>query len=181
HFNTEELQLLADTGTGVCHCPTSNMSLASGIARIPEMIELDIPVGLGVDGCAANYGMSLLEEIRTAYLMHRLNSPDSGITGYEILKLATMGGARVLGREQEIGSVEVGKCADVVLLNTNRLDLVGAFYDPMSILGTVGVNGHMDYTVINGKITVRDGRVVNIDQDELIDDANQEVRKFLQL
>ncbi|MDD4541863.1 MAG: 8-oxoguanine deaminase [Eubacteriales bacterium] len=181
HFNTEELQVLAATGTGVCHCPTSNLSLASGVARIPEMMELDIPVGLGVDGCAANNGMSLLEEIRVGYLMHRLNSPDNGVTGYDMLKLATIGGARVLGREEEIGSLEVGKCADIILLNVNRPDLVGAYYDPMSILGTVGIKGYVDYTIINGKVTVRDGRVVNLDEDKLIADANQEIREFLQI
>ncbi|NLW53753.1 MAG: 8-oxoguanine deaminase [Clostridiaceae bacterium] len=181
HFNSEELQLLADTGTGVCHCPTSNLSLSSGVARIPEMMALDIPVGLGVDGCAANNGMSLLEEIRTGYLMHRLNSPDNGVKGYDMLKLATMGGARVLGREQEIGSVEVGKCADIILLSVNRLDLVGAFYDPMSILATVGIKGYVDYTIINGEITVRDGKLVNLDEENLIAEANQEVREFLQI
>lgn len=180
HFNTEELQVLADTGTGVCHCPTSNLSLSSGVARIPEMMELDIPVGLGVDGCAANNGMSILEEIRSGYLMHRLNTPDNGVSGYDMLKLATMGGARVLGREKEIGSIELGKCADLILLTVNSLDLVGAYYDPMSILGTVGIKNHVDYTVVNGKVTVRDGKVVDMDEDKLIADANQEVIRFLE-
>ena len=97
------------------------------------MMELDIPVGLGVDGCAANNGMSILEEIRSGYLMHRLNTPDNGVSGYDMLKLATMGGARVRGREKEIGSIELGKCADLILLTVNSLDMVGAYYDPMSI------------------------------------------------
>ncbi|HHU04208.1 MAG TPA: amidohydrolase family protein, partial [Fastidiosipila sp.] len=134
----------------------------------------------GVDGCAANNGMSILEEIRSGYLMHRLNTPDNGVSGYDMLKLATMGGARVLGREKEIGSIELGKCADLILLTVNSLDLVGAYYDPMSILGTVGIKNHVDYTVVNGKVTVRDGKVVDMDEDKLIADANQEVIRFLE-
>lgn len=181
HFNTEELKVLAETGTGVCHCPTSNMNLSSGVARVAEMIELDIPVGLGVDGAASNNGTNLLEEIRVGYLMHRLSSPGNDVSGYEMLKLATIGGARVLGREREIGSIELGKCADILLLNINRLDLVGAYYDPKSILSTVGLKGYLDYTIINGKVTVRDSNISNYDEGKLIADANQKVRSFLHM
>ncbi len=180
HFNSEELKVLAETGTGVAHCPTSNMNLSSGVARVPEMLELGIPVGLGVDGAASNNGTNLLEEIRVGYLLHRLNSADNDVTAYQMLKLATIGGARVLGREKEIGSIEVGKCADILLMNVNRLDLVGAYYDPKSILATVGLKGYMDYTIINGKVTVREGELVGIEEKQLIADANKEVVRFLQ-
>ena len=180
HFNSEELKVLAETGTGVAHCPTSNMNLSSGVARVPEMLELGIPVGLGVDGAASNNGTNLLEEIRVGYLLHRLNSADNDVTGYQMLKLATIGGARVLGREKENGSIEVGKCADILLMNVNRLDLVGAYYDPKSILATVGLKGYMDYTIINGKVTVREGELVGIEEKQLIADANKEVVRFLQ-
>ena len=132
HFNTEELQLLASTGTGVCHCPISNMKLSSGIARIPEMLEMGIPVGLGVDGSASNDGSNLLEELRVAYLLHRLNSSDKAPSGYDVLKIATMGSARLLGRDKEIGSLEEGKCADLFLVRADRLELVGALFDPKS-------------------------------------------------
>ncbi|MDD4541624.1 MAG: 8-oxoguanine deaminase [Eubacteriales bacterium] len=179
HFNTDELKVLADTGTGVSHCPTSNMNLSSGVARIPEMIELDVPVGLGVDGAASNNGTNLLEEIRVGYLLHRLNSPDNDVTGYQMLKLATIGGARVLGREKEIGSIEVGKCADILLMNVSRLDLVGTYYDAQNILSTVGLKGYFDYTIINGKVTVREGKVVNLDEEKLISDANHQIVKLL--
>lgn len=179
HFNDEELKLLAETKTGVCHCPVSNMKLSSGIARIPEMLEMGIPVGLGVDGSASNDGSNLLEELRVAYLLHRLNSSDKAPSGYDLLKAATMGGARLLGREKEIGSLEVGKCADLFLLDSNRLELVGACYDPKSVLCTVGVKGPVDCTVINGRVTVRDGRIVGIDEEALVHEAETEVRRYL--
>ena len=179
HFNTEELHYLAETGTGVCHCPVSNMKLSSGIARIPEMLEFGVPVGLGVDGSASNDGSNLLEEIRVAFLLHRLNSSKKAPTGYDILKIATMGSARLIGREKEIGSIEAGKCADFFLIRKDRLELVGACYDPKSVLGTVGVKGAVDLTVVNGKITVRDGRLLNIDEEKLAADANREVARYL--
>ncbi len=179
HFNTDELKILAETGTGVCHCPISNMKLSSGIARIPEMLEMGIPVGLGVDGSASNDGSNLLEELRVAFLLHRLNSSEKAPTGYDILKIATMGSARLLGRENEIGSLEVGKCADLFMIKADRLELVGACYDPKSVLGTVGVKGAVDYTVVNGKVTVRDGKIAGIDEDEIINRSNAELKRYL--
>lgn len=179
HFNGEELHLLADTQTGVCHCPISNMKLSSGIARIPEMLELGVPVGLGVDGSASNDGSNLLEEIRVAYLLHRLNSSDKAPSGYDILKMATIGSARLLGREKEIGSIEIGKCADFFLVNSNRLELVGACMDPCSVLATVGLKGAVDYTVVNGKVTVEHGHLINIDEERLVHNAQAEISRYL--
>ena len=179
HFNDEELKLLADTGTGVCHCPISNMKLSSGVARIPEMLELGVPVGLGVDGSASNDGNSLLEEIRCSFLMHRLHSGYDAQTGYDLLKMATMGSARILGREKEIGSIEVGKCADFFLVDSNRIELTGACYDPKSVFGTVGFRMPVDYTVINGELTVDGGRLTGIDEARLVEDADKELKRYL--
>ncbi len=179
HFNDEELKLLAETGTGVCHCPISNMKLSSGIARIPEMLEMGIPVGLGVDGSASNDGSDMLEELRVGFLLHRLNSSRKAPTGYDFLKMATMGSARLLGRDAEIGSVETGKCADFFLVDSDRFELVGACYDPKSMLGTVGLRGAVDYTVINGKVTVDHGRITGIDEEKIIADSNEELLRYL--
>ena len=136
HFNDEELKLLADTGTGVAHCPVSNMKLASGVCRVPEMLELGVPVGLAVDGSASNDGSNLMAEIRTAYLLHRLHSSEKAPTGYDLLKMATKGSAAVLGRT-DIGSLEAGKAADLFLLDVDLLELAGAKKDPACLLGTV--------------------------------------------
>ena len=151
HFNDDELKALADTGTGVAHCPISNMKLASGVARIPEMLALGVPVGLAVDGSASNDGSSLLEEIRVGYLLHRLTWAEKAPTGYDMLKLATAGSARLLGRT-DIGSLEPGKRADLFLVDSRRPEFIGAALDPASLPGTVGIKGGADYTIVNGQV-----------------------------
>ena len=178
HFTDDELQLLAQTGTGVCHCPISNMKLSSGIARVSEMLALGVPIGLGVDGSASNDGSNLLEEMRVCYLLHRLNDGDAAPSGYDILKLATIGGARLLGMDQEVGSLEVGKCADFFLLRKDRLELTGATADPCAMLATVGYHRAVDYTVVNGEITVENGRLSRIDEARLRRDAEKELHRY---
>ena len=179
HFNDEELKQLAKTQTGVCHCPVSNMKLSSGVARIPEMLELGVPVGLGVDGSASNDGSNLLEEIRVSFLLHRLHSGAKAPTGYDLLKMATLGSAKLLGREKDIGSLEVGKCADLFLVNTNRLELTGACYDPKSMLGTVGLKSPVDYTIVNGEVVVQNGRLCRVDEEAVGQQARLELSHFL--
>ncbi len=163
HFNDEELKLLAETGTGVAHCPVSNMKLSSGIARVPEMLRLGVHVGLAVDGSASQDGSDLLEEIRICYLLHRLNSSFAAPSGYDVLKLATRGSASLLGRT-DIGSLEVGKCADLFLVDSRRLELVGATYDPKSVFGTVGLRAPVDYVVVQGRVTVDQQHLTGIDE-----------------
>ncbi len=178
HFNDEELRVLAETGTGVAHCPISNMKLSSGIARVPEMLELDVPVGLAVDGSASNDGSNLLEELRVCYLLHRLTGGAAAPSGYDVLKMATRGSARLLGRE-DIGSIEVGKAADFFLLDLSRFELAGAQFDPASLLCTVGVKGAVDYTIVNGRVAVREGRLCGIDEHVEAERANKVVQKYL--
>ncbi|MDD3363316.1 MAG: 8-oxoguanine deaminase [Hespellia sp.] len=179
HFNEDELALLAKTGTGVAHCPISNMKLSSGIAKIPEMLRLDVPVGLAVDGSASNDGSNLLEEIRVAYLLHRLNSSSDAPTGYDILKLATRGSARILGRD-DIGYLAPGMGADFFMIDMNRISLIGTQFDPKSLLGTVGFKGNVDYTVINGKVVVKDGHLCTLDEGSIVSKANQIVSHYLE-
>ena len=178
HFNDEELRELARTGTGVAHCPISNMKLASGVARVPEMLALGVPVGLAVDGSASNDGSSLMEELRVAYLLHRLNSSAKAPSGHQVLNMATRGSARLLGRE-DIGSLEAGKCADLFLVDARRLELVGGEYSPADVLATVGLRGPVDYTVVHGKIVVREGRLVTIDEEKIAAEARAACRAYL--
>ncbi len=178
HFNDEELRELARTGTGVAHCPISNMKLASGVARIPDMLELGVPVGLAVDGSASNDGSSLMEELRVAYLLHRLHSSAKAPSGYQVLKMATRGSARLLGRD-DIGQLTAGKRADFFLVDSRRLELVGGEYSPADVLATVGLRGPVDYTVVNGKITVKDGHLVTIDEDRIAAEAREVCRSYL--
>lgn len=178
HFNEAELKRLAETGTGIAHCPVSNMKLSSGIARVPEMLSLGVPVGLAVDGSASNDGSNLLEEIRVSYLLHRLNSSSMAPTGYDILKIATRGGAKILGRE-ELGYLAEGMAADFFGINMDRLELVGGQFDPKSLLGCIGVKGAVDYTVVAGKVVVEKGKLVTIDEEETVFNANKTAEAFL--
>ena len=178
HFNDEELKLLADTQTGVCHCPISNMKLASGICRVPEMLELGVPLGMGVDGSASNDGSNMLEELRVSYLLHRLKYSAKAPTGYDLLKVATAGGAKLLGRD-DIGYLAPGMAADFFLLNLDQIPLIATQFDPKNLLGTVGFKGNVDYTVINGRIVVERGELVTVDEQSVVRQANALVRQYL--
>lgn len=179
HFNDAELRLLADTGTGIAHCPVSNMKLASGVCRVPEMLELGVPLGLAVDGSASNDGSNLLAEIRAAYLLHRLHYSAKAPTGYELLKMATMGSARLLCRQDAIGSLEVGKAADLFLLNVDILELAGAREDPACLLGTVGYARPAELVMVNGRVVVEQGRVLGMDEEATRRRAEQLVKELL--
>ena len=180
HFNDEELRLLADTGTGVAHCPISNMKLASGIARVPDMLRLGVPVGLAVDGSASNDGSCLMEEMRAAYLLHRLNSSKSAPSGYDVLKMATRGSARLLGRD-DIGQIAPGKCCDLFLVDAGRMELTGTLADPKSVLATVGLRGAVDYTVVQGRVVVERGRLAAADEERLAVEANEKWKAYLNM
>ena len=178
HFNDEELRLLAETGTGVAHCPVSNMKLSSGIARIPEMLKLRVPVGLAVDGSASNDSSNMMEELRIAYLLHRLHSSAEAPTGSDMLMLATRGSALLLGRD-DIGQLAPGKCCDLFLVDSRRLELTGALYDPASLLATVGFNDFVDYTVVHGRITVENGILTGIDEGQVSEKATGICNEYL--
>ena len=178
HFNDEELRELARTGTGVAHCPISNMKLSSGVARVPVMLALGGPLGRGVSASARNDGSSLMEELRVCYLLHRLHASGAAPSGYQVLKLATRGSARLLGRE-DIGSLEVGKCADFFLVDSRRLELTGAEYSPADALATVGLRGPVDWTVVNGRVVVREGRLVSVDEERVAEEARACCRAYL--
>lgn len=178
HFNDDELQLLADTQTGVAHCPVSNMKLSSGVCRIPEMLKLGVPVGLAVDGSASNDSSNLLAELRAAYLVHRLTSSTAAPTGYELLRIATRGSACVLGRT-DIGHLAPGMAADLFMLDMSGLELVGTELDPQSLLGTVGYSQPAKMVMVNGKVAVENGKLLAIDERAVAQTANILVRRLL--
>ena len=177
-FNDDELSLLRDTGTAVAHCPASNMKLSSGAARIPDMLKLGIPVSIAVDGSASNDGSDMIEEMRLGYLLARVIYGDGAPTAYDYLKMATIGGARTLGRD-DIGSLEAGKCADMFLIDRRRLDIAGAHYSPKTMLAAVGLSGSVDCTVVNGEITVENGRLTKTDEDMLSRQSEMKIREYL--
>ncbi|MFD1670664.1 8-oxoguanine deaminase [Agrilactobacillus yilanensis] len=178
HFNQEELAFLAETQTGVAHCPISNMKLASGICQIPEMLKLGVPVGLGVDGSASNDASNLLEDLRVGFLLQRLNASNAAPTGYDFLKMATNGSAKLLGRD-DIGALEVGKAGDLFMIDTRQIGLVGTLQDPKAVLGTVGYLSAVDYTIVDGDVVVEHGELTHLDEQKFVADANQLQREFL--
>ncbi len=178
HFNDEELDAIRNTGTKIAHCPVSNMKLSSGVMRLPDMLDRGITVGLAVDGSASNDGSNLMDEMRAAYLVHRLTWGKRAPSGYTILKLVTAGSAAVLGRD-DIGSIEEGKAADVFAIRKNSTDLVCAIDDPMDLFGNVGYHRRCDLVFVNGKLTVRDGEIVGFDQQKILRASQDELKRFL--
>lgn len=181
HFNDRELDRLAESGTGIAHCPVSNMKLSSGICRVPEMIKRGVRIGLGVDGSASNDGSDMLEELRTAYLLHRLRSSREAPDGRRILEMATFGGADILGISAYTGSLEEGKAADLFMVDVMKdADYVGAFDDPAAMLATVGYRKPAALVMVNGKITVRNGCLTGIDEQKTAWQTYADYRKILQ-
>lgn len=172
HFTDEEIKRLAESKSGIAHCPVSNMKLSSGVCKVPRMIELGVPVGLAVDGGGSNDSSNLLSDIRTAFLLHRLSFDKKAPTGYDVLKMATVGSAEVLGRE-DIGSLEAGKGADLFMIDVDQLDFAGGLLDPAVFLATVGYGRPVDLTMVNGKIVYKNGRLMGIDEEKIKDQARK--------
>ena len=178
YFNDEELQFLSKTGTGVAHCPCSNMKLSSGVARIPDMLRLDVPVGLAVDGSASNDASNLMEEMRAAYLMHRLQYGAQAPSGYDLLKMATRGSARLLGRKK-LGQIATGCAADLFAIRYDRMEMAGAERDEANLFGTVGYHLPADAVWVGGKLTVKDGALTRIDEDRTAAQSRAEIDRLL--
>jgi len=188
HVNQEEIILYAKHGCGVAHCPGSNMRLASGIAPILEMLAAGVKVGLGVDGSASNDSSHLLAEARLAMLLSRVGSGMRGaslsgtsapplMTARQALSIATRGGAAVLGRT-DIGSLEVGKCADFIAIKLDKLDYAGALHDPVA--ATLFCNSvRVDLNVVGGEIIVKDGELQSLDLAEHVFNHNQAARRLV--
>lgn len=177
HLNDDEIKMFGDTGTGVAHCPTSNMRLGSGIAPVRQMMEAGVQVGLGVDGSASNDGSNMLAELRQTLLIHRL-TPHKWLSAREVLEMATRGGARLLGRE-DIGSIQVGQAADLILINLNQIGFAGAMSDPLAAVVFSPHQFAVHTTIVNGRVVVRDGKLVNFDLTQLIERQNQISQEIL--
>ncbi|MCZ7549682.1 MAG: 8-oxoguanine deaminase [Anaerolineales bacterium] len=186
--NDAEIKVFAEHNCGVAHCPHSNMRLASGIAPIKEYRQAGVNVGLGVDGSASNDGSHLLAEVRQAMLLSRVKEGITGfslsndpnrklMTGREALYLGTRGGAAVLGRS-DIGSLEIGKCADFFAVDLNRLEFAG-MHDPVSAI-VFGQPVRVDYTVVGGKFIVKEGQLATADERQLVEKHNKASKRLLQ-
>jgi cytosine/adenosine deaminase-related metal-dependent hydrolase len=164
HLTEDEVGRFGETGTGVAHCPTSNLRLGAGIAPVREMLDAGVRVGLGVDGSASNERSDLFLEVKQALLVARGHGGPAALTARDALRLGTRGGAAVLHRD-DIGSLEVGKCADFAVWRTDGLELGGAA-DPVAGLVLAGPH-RVDRLVVGGDEVVRDGTLVRADESEI--------------
>lgn len=165
------IELFARTGTGVAHCPCSNMRLASGIAPVRRMRDAGVPVGLGVDGSASNDGATMIGEVRQALLLQRVGFGPDAMTAREALEIATLGGAKVLNRN-DIGALAPDMVADFVAFDLNHIAYAGALHDPLAALVFCAPT-HVSTSVINGKVVVRDGQLVTVDLPRVLERHNQ--------
>lgn len=178
HLNQPEVENFAATRTGVAHCPTSNMRLASGIAPVRAMRNAGVPVGLGVDGSASNDGSHLLAEVRQCLLLQRVLGDPKAMTAREALEIATLGGAAVLGRD-DIGSLAAGMAADIIAFDLNALTYAGgAVHDPVAALVFCQPQP-VDLAIVNGRVLVKEGLPVAGDLHRLIDTHNRAARALL--
>ncbi|MFF8586294.1 8-oxoguanine deaminase [Streptomyces althioticus] len=180
HMNDSDIAAFARTGTGVAHCPSSNARLAAGIARVPDMLAAGVPVGLGVDGTASNESGELHTELRNALLINRLGAHrEKALTARQALRLGTHGGARVLGRADEIGSLEPGKLADLVLWRMDTL-AHASVADPVTAL-VFGAAAPVTASFVNGRQIVENGRLLTADEDAIARTTRAEARRLARI
>jgi 5-methylthioadenosine/S-adenosylhomocysteine deaminase len=171
HPDPGEIEILAERGVGVAHCPESNMKIGAGIAPVPQMLAAGVAVGLGTDGPASNNNLSMWDEIDTAAKLHKLATADpTTLDARTALQMATIGGARALGLADEIGSIEVGKRADLIVVD------VGGFhqqpiYDPYSVLVYATQASDVVITMVDGRIVMEDRDVLTVDATEVLGTA----------
>lgn len=180
HFEDEELDTLAATGCHIAHCPTSNMRLGSGIARITEMRERGINVGLGVDGSASNDSSDMVGEVRNAMLLQRVARGADALTAREVFRMGTENGAKLLHFDR-VGRLEEGWAADIALFDLHKLEYAGALSDPLGALIFSGYNHGADYTIVNGEVVVEQGRLTGVEEEEIVAKANSAAERLYRL
>ncbi|GGZ32768.1 8-oxoguanine deaminase [Streptomyces poonensis] len=180
HMNDSDITAFARTRTGVAHCPSSNARLAAGIARVPDMLAAGVPVGLGVDGTASNESGELHTELRNALLVNRLGPhKEAALNARQALRLGTHGGAQVLGRAAELGSLEPGKLADLVLWRMDTL-AHASIADPVTAL-VFGAAAPVTASFVGGRQIVENGRLLHVDEDAIARSTRAEARRLAEI
>ena len=172
-----EMQLLQATGTHVAHCPSSNLKLASGIARVTEMLERGISVSLGADGAPCNNRLDMFTEMRTAALLQKVQYGSRALPALTALRMATIEGAKALGLEDQIGSIEIGKRADLMLLNLNRLHTTPQ-PDLVSTIVYAAQSSDVEMVMVDGKIVLREGAFTQLNEAAILSAANEQAKNL---
>jgi 5-methylthioadenosine/S-adenosylhomocysteine deaminase len=172
-LSNDEILSIARSGASISHCPESAMKLGSGIAPVPDMISLGVKVGLGTDGCASNNDLDLFSEMDFAAKVHKVFRNDPlACPAEQALRMATIGGASVLGLEDEIGSIERGKKADLIALSLNQPHLAPV-YDPVSHIVYAARGSDVRLVWVDGQQIVKDGRVLSVNETDVISEATR--------
>lgn len=182
-LDDEEMKILADTGTKIAHCPSSNLKLASGIAKIPELLNMGANVSIGADGAPCNNNLDIFIEMRTAALIQkaRLLSP-TVMPAMKVLEMATINGAKAMCMEDKLGSIEEGKLADIIILNLNKLhNMPTEEVDIVSQIVYSTKAEDVETTIVDGKILMKDRKLLTIDENSLKKDVNRIIKKQVSL
>jgi len=178
HLDDREMEILRETGTRVAHCPSSNLKLASGIARVKEMIERGISVSLGADGAPCNNRLDMFTEMRTAALLQKVVNGSDTLPARRVLRMATIDGARALGLDDSIGSIEPGKRADLQLINLECLHTT-PHPDPVSAIVYAADRSNVESVIVAGRFLMRDGMLTTMDESQVIERGRSEARKLM--
>jgi 5-methylthioadenosine/S-adenosylhomocysteine deaminase len=171
HLNDDEIQILQSSGTNVVHCPSSNLKLGSGIAPVVKLLEEGVSVSLGADGAACNNRLDMFTEMRTAALLQKVLHGPEVLPAKRALRMATIDGARAMGLEGEIGSLEIGKRADIAIVNLERLHTTPEA-EIVSSLVYAAEPGDVSHVIIDGRLVMRDRKLLTIDEAETMAAAN---------
>jgi len=178
YLNEEEIDLLAEREVKIAHCPESNMKLGSGVAPVAQMLEKGITVGIGTDGCASNNNLDLFAEMDTTAKLAKVANLDPTIMDARaVLAMATIGGARVIGLENRIGTIEPGKKADIIIVDAHSPHMT-PMYNPHSQLVYSATGGDVRDVIINGNIVYRNRRFTNLDSAEIMDEVTRLCRRI---
>ena len=173
HLDKNEIQVLVQNGVRAIHNPESNMKLASGIAPIPEMLEMGMTIGLGTDGCASNNNLDLFTEMDMAAKLHKLSTMDATVMdAVTVLKMSTIEGAKALGMASIIGSLEVGKKADIIIVDVKKPHLT-PMYNPYSHLVYAARGNDVSHSIINGTLIMEGRKLLGLTLDEIMKRARQ--------
>jgi cytosine/adenosine deaminase-related metal-dependent hydrolase len=166
HLSREDQTKAARARVGMSYCPSCNMRLGSGVAPVAPLVGSGVRQSIGIDGSASNDANNMLAELRTGLLLQRLRYGADAMTPRQMLRIGTLGGAEVFGRQQEIGSLEVSKAADLIMVRLDTLAMAGGLDDPPAALLLCDAK-QVDFAMVNGEILIRDGQFTRIPPTEL--------------
>ncbi|MCM3739711.1 5'-deoxyadenosine deaminase [Oceanobacillus luteolus] len=179
-LDDEEKRIIKERGVKMSHCPGSNLKLASGIAEVPDMLDRDVNVSLGADGAPCNNNLDMFNEMRLASLIQKPHLGPTHMDARTVFRMATIGGARAVGMENEIGSIEVGKKADLAILDLYKFHTYpSSDVDPISRIVYSATRADVDTTIINGKVVMEKGEVKTVDKDIVLYEADKSIKRLL--